>query len=451
MTVLPEHAAKPAAAMGAGQTYAWYALGVLTLANIVAAIDRFMMGVIVVPLKGALALSDTQLGLLQGLGFALLYCAAGLPLGRLADRMNRKLLIAVGCAMWTVATAACAFADSFASLFVARIFVGLGEATLLPAALSLLGAYFPPQRLGLSTGIFILGSSLGKSAAFIGGGALLAFFAATGGVAMGAFHFEPWQALFIVCAAPGLLTTALTGALREPPRAAREGARRGSVAELWRYVSERGAAFGLYLIAAICVTSLAHVFAAWAPSFMVRRFALGISNAASIVGMTALIASPIGALLGGWVNDRLTRSGARIAPLTIMMATLVLAAPASALAFYFSDNLVLSVGAYGVAQALVLAGGPQAYTGIQAMTPPQHRGLMSATFLAVTSLFSLGMGPAVIGLFSDNVFQSAANGLGCSLTAVILMLALIGICAGALAQSPLRGIAQHVAGEARQP
>ncbi|HYG26751.1 MAG TPA: MFS transporter [Caulobacteraceae bacterium] len=417
--------------------YAWYVLVVLTLTNIVGAVDRFMMGILVVPLKGAMHLTDTELGLLQGMGFALLYSLAGLPCGRLADRIDRRLMIAVGCLAWTVATAACAFANSFATLFVARVFVGLGEATLLPAAMSLLGAYFPRERIGLSTGVFVVGSSLGKAIAFIGGGALLGLLAAAGGIAVMGRHFEPWQALFLAAALPGILTTVLCFTMREPARAPGEGGRSSSLRDLWEHVWGRRAAFGLFVVAATCVVTVGILFAAWAPSFFVRQFGLGISNAAMLVGVTALIVSPIGAVVGGQITDALARRGLRTGPLTVLTLALCVIAPASYVAFVFSDNLALSVAAYGLAQATVLASGPQCYAGLQSMTPMRHRGTVSATFLALTTLTSLGFGVPVIGMLSDYAFNGGDNSLGLSLFTAIGSLSVLGVWIGVIARRPV--------------
>ena len=414
--------------------YAWYVLVVLTLTNIVGAVDRFMMGILVVPLKGAMHLTDTQLGLLQGMGFALLYSLAGLPCGRLADRVDRRLLISVGCFAWTIATAACAFANSFTTLFIARVFVGLGEATLLPAAMSLLGAYFPRERIGLSTGIFVVGSSLGKATSFIGGGALLGLLAAAGGIVLMGWHFAPWQALFLAAAAPGILTTLMTVTMREPPRAPSDGGQSASIGDLWRYVMERRSAYFLFVTAATCVVTVGNFFAAWAPSFFVRHFGLGISKAAMLVGVTALIASPIGAFIGGQITDTLARRGSRTGPLTVLTLALCVIGPGSYVAFVLSDSLALSIAAYGLIQATVLASGPQCYAGLLGMTPMRHRGTVSAAFLGLTTLIALGIGVPVIGMLSDYVYAGGANGLGLSLFTAVGALAVIGVWVGFMAR-----------------
>jgi len=133
--------------------YAWYVAGLLSLAHLVSFLDRFVMGLVLVPVKLEFGLSDTQLGLLHGTGFVILYTLAALPLGRLADRSNRRNLIIGGIILWSLATAWSGLANSFSTLFAARVGVGFGEAALLPAAMSLLAAYFGREKLGRAVGL----------------------------------------------------------------------------------------------------------------------------------------------------------------------------------------------------------------------------------------------------------------------------------------------------------
>ena len=161
--------------------YKWYVAAVLCAAHTVAIIDRFVMVLVTEPLRAAMHLSDTQLGLLQGTGFAILYCGFAVPSGAVADATNRRNLIMVGLALWSLATLAAAFATSFEMLFATRILVGMGEACLVPAGMSLLAAYFAPANLARGTAIFGLGANFGYGFAFLGGGALLTALTASGG------------------------------------------------------------------------------------------------------------------------------------------------------------------------------------------------------------------------------------------------------------------------------
>jgi MFS family permease len=176
-------APSPLPVSASGGLYAWYVALLLAAAHLISFIDRFLMSLVMEPLKADMSLSDTQLGLLQGTGFVILYTVAAVPLGLLADRLNRRNLIIAGITIWSVATGLCGLASSFGSLFLARLGVGFGEAALVPAAMSLLAAYFPRRQLGRAVSLFTTGASLGKSAALIGGGAVLAALTVSGGLA----------------------------------------------------------------------------------------------------------------------------------------------------------------------------------------------------------------------------------------------------------------------------
>ncbi|ATE63678.1 MFS transporter [Rhizorhabdus dicambivorans] len=443
VAVLPSSSRLVSAAPPAESTarYGWYVLGILTFVNLISATDRFLMGVIMVPLKTDLQLSDTSLGLLQGLAFALLYCLAGIPLGRIADTYSRRLLLAAGCLGWTVATGACAFADSFESLFAARLIVGLGEASLMPAAISLIGAYIARDRLGTATSIFMMGATGGKAVAFIGGGALLSFLTIQGGMTLLGHEFRPWQALFLAAALPGIPAALILLTVREPARPGKPMAAAKAMRELWGHIRRHRAAVFGFFVAGTCTILNAHLFAAWAPSFFVRRYGLGVGEAAMIVGVVVVAIGPVGGITAGVIADRLLRRGVETAPLRVMLGAFLLAIP-GAILMVAADSLWLAMMGYAIAQIMVLAGGPQSYSGIQMLTPLRHRGIMSATYLAVTTLAAMGVGPASIGLFSDNVWTDPATGLGYSIMTVLVIFTLIGLGGLVMATSRFAGTAR---------
>ena len=168
-TVQAASPAEPTPSTAAGA----YAVAVLCLALLLSFTDRFIINLIVDPIRADLSLSDVQISLLQGIGFAIIYALAGLPCGRIADRVNRRNLIACGVLLWSVATIACGLASDFWSFFGARVAVGLGEAALVPAASSLIIDVFSVRRRGLALGIFSLGATFGTGAALFVGGLLL--------------------------------------------------------------------------------------------------------------------------------------------------------------------------------------------------------------------------------------------------------------------------------------
>lgn len=408
--------------------YGWYVLGILTFVNLISATDRFLMGVIMVPLKTDLNLSDTSLGLLQGLAFALLYCAAGIPLGRIADTRSRRAMLSIGCVAWTFATGACAFATSFESLFAMRLIVGLGEASIMPAAISLIGAYIVRNRLGTATSIFMMGATGGKAVAFIGGGALLSLLAAQGGLMLLGVEFRPWQVLFLAAALPGIPAALILLTIREPARTSPRLAVGKAMSDLWGHVARHRVGVLSFVVAGTCTILNAHLFAAWAPSFFVRRYDLGVGEAAMIVGVIVVAIGPLGGIAAGVIADRLLQRGVETAPLRVMVCAFMLAIP-GALLMVITDSLTLALVGYAMAQIMVLAGGPQSYSGIQMLTPMRHRGIMSATYLALTTLAAMGLGPTTIGVFSDHVWTNPATGLGYSILTVLVIFSVIGLLA----------------------
>lgn len=202
---------------------AWWAVGVFAAAAVLSYTDRLILGILVDPIRAELAISDTQVSLLQGVAFALIYSFAGLPLGRLADIVSRRAVILAGVVLWSAATVACGYARSFEALFVARVFVGIGEAALAPAAMSMIADFFPRERRGIATGTFLMGMVVGGGAALAIGGGLLA--AAQGGAfadwpVVGAM--APWRTVLVLLGLPGIVLAALLLTLREPLRRARE-------------------------------------------------------------------------------------------------------------------------------------------------------------------------------------------------------------------------------------
>ncbi|MDP7094057.1 MAG: MFS transporter, partial [Gammaproteobacteria bacterium] len=155
--------------------YAWYVAVILTLAHIVSFLDRQVLAMLVEPIKHDLEINDTQMSLLLGLAFAIFYTFMAIPIGRLADRRNRRTIIAVGITAWCAMTAMCGLARNYWQLFLARVGVGVGEATLTPSALSMLSDYFPRNKLGAAIGFYNMGVSVGAGIAFIVGGQIIGF------------------------------------------------------------------------------------------------------------------------------------------------------------------------------------------------------------------------------------------------------------------------------------
>ncbi|GIS50676.1 MAG: hypothetical protein Ct9H90mP25_1100 [Gammaproteobacteria bacterium] len=194
---------------------------ILFLAYVSSFVDRQVIGLLVEPIKADFQISDTEVSLLLGLSFAIFYCLVALPIGRLVDTKSRKNIVAVGITLWSFMTAMCGLAQNYAQLFLARIGVGVGEATLGPAAYSMLADTFPPKKLGFSMGILIWAPLWVLALSLIIGGSVISFVTANESgrtILFGIEFLAGWQWVFILVGLPGLLIAALAALIKEPRR-----------------------------------------------------------------------------------------------------------------------------------------------------------------------------------------------------------------------------------------
>ncbi|MFV3131610.1 MFS transporter [Niveispirillum sp. KHB5.9] len=416
--------------------YAWYVAALLSLTHLISFVDRFVMSLVLVPIKAEMGLSDTQLGLLHGTGFVILYTVAAIPLGWAADRANRRNIIIVGIVLWSLATAACGLATSFSGLFAARVAVGFGEAALVPAAMSLIAAYFSRGKLARAIGTFTMGASFGKSLALIVGGMILAYLTAQGGMMLpGWGHLAPWQGLFVAAALPGLIVGLLLLSVREPARADDAVAKPG-LKEVFAHIGRHRAAYLLHTAAASCAILLVQSYGAWAPTFYIRNFGFTPAEAGYAVGLVVLIASPIGHLTGGYLTDRLQARGVAGAPGVVIGTMLLLSVPVAAL-FCTTTDRTLSLASYALLNVFITASAPPGLSGIQLLTPERLRGVTSACFMAAITFTAIGFGPTSIGVITDLVFGDD-KALGSSLLLATVIFAALGALLGWFSRAPVR-------------
>src|SRR3984893_19486622 len=198
--------------------YAWTVVAILIATAVLSYTDLQVLSLLVDPIRGDMGISDTQISLLLGTAFAVIYGIAGIPLGYLADRISRRNLIFTGVSVWSLGTIACGFSHNFGEIFASRIVVGLGEEALSPAGISLISDYFPPSRRGTAVGFFLSGIAMGSGAAIlIGGGVLHAV--QSGALAGTPFATQaPWRLVLLVIGAPGLIWALAILLIREPVR-----------------------------------------------------------------------------------------------------------------------------------------------------------------------------------------------------------------------------------------
>jgi len=396
----------------------WAVVLLLALSHMMAFVDRFVMSVIAAPLKRAFSLTDTELGALQGLAFAMAYAAVVLPLGRLADRVAPKLLIVGGMVVWTLASASCAFAGSFGSIFAARMVMGMGQAAFTPAALAVIGGLVATRAAAGPLSVFTAGSTMGKSVALLAGGAAFSIVSA-GRLLHGLSASAPWRSVFVLTAAPNLVLIALLMTVQDCPQPMRARQLNSGVAD---WLRQDGRSFFSHAAVAIAPIILIQAAAAWTPIFYTRYFGLGVGQSALLVGGVVLVAAPLGHLVGGQATMRLVRRG--VAPGVVVAAILILAAPVAAV-FCFSPLLYLSLGAYGLLVLLLGVAAPAGLAGVRLLTPRRHLGAGNGVFMGLTTLIGVGFAPTLVGWMNDRWF-GGDRGLNLSLITLVIGVSVLG-------------------------
>lgn len=389
---------------GDGDVGNWSLPLLLLAAYAIAFVDRALVSVVAAPMKAELGLSGLQFGLLSGTAFALIFCLAGVPLGWLGDRTDPRRMIAGGLVLWSAMTALCGLAQSYGSLFAARVGVGVGEAVLLPAGMAWLRRRMRPQHMGRAVAIFLMGAATGAFLAHFAGGLLLAHLERHAEIELpwlGAL--APWRILFLVAAPPGLLLAIVVlGARPAAPGEVSTSTVRETIAVVW---ARRGA-FGPLTAATACTVMMAQAPAAWLPLFYVREFGLSPGQAAVMVGLMFILSVPLGQWTGGFLIDRLARQSVRAPPNTVLALAAALAL-APAVLFCLARELWLSQVAYLLFSVLASAATPCGLVGWQALAPARVLALTTALLVSVVTLVGIGIGPALVGLLSDHLFEGA--------------------------------------------
>lgn len=416
-----------------------YALVVFLLAYVLSFVDRQILALMVDPIRQDLGLSDVQIGLLQGLAFAILYAVMGLPFGMLADRISRRRIIAAGVVFWSFATALCGLARSFSMLFLARIGVGVGEAALSPAAHSFLSSAFPREKLGRTMAIYNLGVTGGTGIALIIGGAVVQLIASSGNVHLPIVgELRAWQTAFLAVAAPGLLVMLLVLGTKEPPRQidSRTGKHTVPLGEVFRYLwTNRRIFLSIYLSAGM-FGIYGYSLAGWYPALMQRNFGLSAGEAGTILGLAYAVMGSLGLVTGGMLADRLAKKGyfdsnqrvvAWVGAAVVLPATLTPLMPnMTLLVLLMVPSIFLFYNFFGCSIAAV-----------QLASPPAMRGTNSAIYLMINSFIGLSIGSVAAPLTNEYLFG------GADLARSLAVVAAIGCgCAGLFALWGLRPYGQ---------
>lgn len=384
----------------------WGLLALLMSAMMFSIIDRFALAVLLEPIKSDLELSDSQLGLLNGIAFGLFYATMGLPLGWLADRWSRKGVVVGGVAIWSAATAACGLANSYLQLLIARIMVGAGEAGLAPVSYSILHDRFPPARLGSAISLLQVGSIAGSGLAIMVVGVVYSLVVGLGADASPLPGLKPWQLTFILVALPGLFFVLAFSLMKNPPPAAKQGGTE-KIGLLTALASNPVTYASLFAGMSGIVVALYALFS-WIPAILVREFGWTETQVAGTYGGIVLLFSPAGALFGGWLCDRLIARGVKSAHALIAMGAACLAIPAFVVIGIATTSTVLLTGVAVAQFAITIPNGlGPALT--QRLAPDSARTQVSALYVMSANLIGIGVGPVAVGFLSENAFSSVSG------------------------------------------
>jgi len=363
--------------------YSWYALSVLTAVYILNFLDRSLIYILFTPIKKEMAFSDLQLALLGTTSFVIFYTLLGVPFGRIADRSSRTKMIAGGLAVWSLFSGLTGFATGFWSLFLCRVMVGVGEATLGPAALSLISDYFPARMRATAQSIYAWGIPVGGGLAFFLGGWI--------GQSYG------WRWAFYLLGFPGLVLAVLAFFLREQPRGRSESTESSGD---WRLLFKSAPL--RYLCIGYALIGLAsNNLGIWGTLFFVRVHHLSLMTVGTAAGLIAAFVGVPAMVLGGYFSDRVSRllRGGRMA----FTSSVAIASVPLWIALLFTNNLPTLVAINIVLYALAIMWVGPATADVTEIAGPKLRGLAIGIFFSTVNIVAYGIGSPLIGKISDHL------------------------------------------------
>jgi len=386
-----------------GRDRGWlWTVAVLAACHAAALAAFQLLNVMVEPVKRALAVSDTQYSLIQGLAVAIFASVLGLPAARLADRGGRRAIVLAGVLIWSAGTLGCGLASSYAMLFAARMLVGFGEVLLFPAALSIIAQVTPPARLARAVGLFACGGPIGTAIALAGGGWLASRPAGWSPWAQGPV-VEPWRLAFGLCALFGLAVALFVPTIAKGTAAG--GARQPSLMETLRALAPQAPAYAGVSGGMIALTVAVYATASWAPTLLVRTRGATYAEAGRLTGLSAMLGGVAVAWLCGQCIDRLIQARRGEAALMVGQGA-ALGIVTGVVAAVVSPDQGVALAGMAVAYALLGAPTVVAATALQQMTPAPFQAQVMALHLVLLNLLALSTGPTFVALLTEHVFRT---------------------------------------------
>jgi len=401
-------AASRAAPEARGGAYRWYVVYLLLLVFILSYFDRYALTLLVEPIKKSMGLSDFQIGLLLGPAFSLFNVLVSIPLGWYADRANRRYMLMAGIIIWCAMTMGTGLATTFMWLLIGRLGLGVGEAVVSPASISIISDYFDRSRRARAVSVYMAGPYLGAGLAFLGGGLVVRWLEKQGHLHWPVFgDLEPWQATFILVGAPGFLLAVLMLTLREPERHEKLAPTEGG-AHAFRYMLARWRAFGALFVGSSCNFAMSGL-AFWNIPLFQRVWGWNVAEVGAITGLFYFTAGPIGTAIAVRAQRHFARNHVDGA-MRVLILGLLLAVPASALypVMPSPEIAVVVMFVAFVGKSVATAGGPAS---MALVTPGEIRGQSMAIYNTAIALIGPLIGPPVIGWAIDRTGDPKSIGM----------------------------------------
>jgi len=377
---------------------------ILLVAYVFSFIDRQILTLLVKPIRRDLDITDTQVSLLMGFSFALFYAVCGIPLGRLADSTSRRGLVAVGVFFWSLMTAGFGLARHYWQLMLARFGVGVGEATLSPSAYSLIADSFPKETRATAISVYSMGIYLGSGLALLLGGVIIRWATERGEIEvplLGAVR--PWQVIFFLLGGAGMLFSVAALAIREPARHGMGAGVQVPLREVARYLLANRATVIYHNVGFAMLALASYGSAAFIPTFFERTYGWSAPDIGIVYGIIVMVFGALGIVCGGWLADRLSRTGQPDAAMRVGLLATLAVIPFSVLFPLLGANVAVVLLVFVVFFLSMPFG--VAPAAIQEIMPNAMRGQASAIYLFVVNLLGLGLGPTAVALVTDKVFR----------------------------------------------
>lgn len=389
---------------------AWQILITLFLATVVSYMDRGIIALLIPDLKATFNLSDTKVSIVQGMAFSVFFALASIPVGHLVDRTNRRNIIICGVLFWSVATMACGLARNYPELLLARACVGIGEASLIPAAYSIVADCFTAARRGRAMSLLVAAASLGGALSNLVGGLLLKMVAGGTHVVVPVLgDIVVWRFVFLVFGSFGGLLVMLLLAFREPARGLSQAAGPDALAtaKFFAYARREPYLYGATFMIVSLIFTTTTVTSLWIVVTMARVHQVGIADAGMAIGFAKLASHVVGSLAGGVVGDLLARSRLSYGRLNLWFFGMPLLALGGAMLVWPGTLLTFMLGFWIIGVVGAAAAGAS-YPIIYDIVPAHLRGQSIAYCMTISNLVSFGLGPTLPALLNDRVFQDEA-------------------------------------------